>query len=358
MSNKKAFGCLPDISIFILLCLFGLFLAKVHGADWFRGIYQSSPGRGGSGGTNTVTITNGTGVIVTNTGTNYIITADFGTNATNVAYGNDARFSQTTTRGDINVRGDSADARLGISPVMGAQLISDGTDPLWLDPRYGSYAFEEFISTSSTSSETRWSPFCVQASFGSVGASAGETSHPGIMRLGTGTSTNGAAYLGTATSALPFVPGSGLIYWRSLVRIPTLSTNCGEAFAIKFGLAQTHYGTITDAVYLYYTDNNNSGKWEARIVKSSSQVTVDTGLTVNTDWYLLEVMLSADGASVDFGITPVGSSKTTVTYSTAANIPTANLMFMAGISKTSGTTVRYLDFDYCSLYLRFNTARQ
>ena len=164
---------------------------------------------------------------------------------------------------------------------------------------------------------------------------ASEAGHSGIIRGGTGTTNLGAcniAYRGI------WMGTNDWVYETSL-RIQTLST-ATERFTLFF-----QFGTgTTDSIRLFYSDNVNSGKWQAETYASSVSTTQDTGITVaiNT-WYNLKIVRLSN--VITFYIN--GSLVATISTNVPSSFDTNAGVFL---TKTVGTTTRTCDFDYVKLY--------
>lgn len=260
--------------------------------------------------------------------------------------------SPLTTRGDLLKRGASADERMALGP-LGAALMSDGTDPFWLTPRNGLYYVQEFLTYSTSASTTQWDPWLTASSSGSIAMLSGTAGHPGIVRIGTGTSASGAFALcfgASGTSA--FLPGSGTLYHAVFARIPTASDDT-ETFSFRHGFGAATTSIPTDGVYIEYTHNTNSARWLTWTAKASAYNYQDSALTVtNNVWTLLEVSINAAGTAATFAMTPEGGATTTITDSTASHIPTAGVSHFVQITKRNGTTVRYGELDLAILWFK------
>jgi hypothetical protein len=203
----------------------------------------------------------------------------------------------------------------------------------------------------------------VSANNGGAGAGIsaainGETGHPGINELNSGTTLTGWTYIGS--------PGDNEIllgnndYWRaeSEVRIPTLSV-AAQRFIVRAGfIEQSINSDGSDGCFFKYSDNVNNvpaAKWQGVCLSGGSSTVCDSGITVNAaTWYRLTVVVNAAGTSADFRIN--GTSACTV----IATIPTtAGHVTGRGVSiqKTVGTTDRDLDVDYEEIEAQFGTPR-
>jgi uncharacterized protein with putative carbohydrate binding module len=182
---------------------------------------------------------------------------------------------------------------------------------------------------------------------------AGETNHPGVIRAGTGTTTTGAAAIAGATASV--LLGGGKAYFMGVFKTEANLSAVAQRYDIQVGFTDLNSGDATDGVYIRYSDDINSGKWEARAVSNGTETLLDSGTTVAADtWYALEVEVNADGTSAAFSLN--GTSFGTIT----TNIPTAagrNTGVAMGIFKSLGTTERSCFFDSWRLVLDFATVR-
>ena len=195
---------------------------------------------------------------------------------------------------------------------------------------------------------------------GGSGYIDGETGHPGIAQIGTGTTTPGtvwsyAGMVGRSTLLL----GNG-DYWRyeTVLRLSTAGgglSNGTDRYRVEAGFNDDAASDGVDGCYFKYSDNNNSGKWQGVCRSNSTESTCDVGITVAVDtWYRLTVVVNSAGDSTDFQVN--GVSKCQVT----TNIPTGagrNTRWGDQIIKDSGSSNRYIDLDYVDVQAQFGTSR-
>jgi hypothetical protein len=188
-----------------------------------------------------------------------------------------------------------------------------------------------------------------------------EASHPGILRLSTGTgATNFAAVASDAAESvgvLSVLSTGGRIHFTTWVRITTLSDGT-ETYAFAAGLNDCVYGggcTPTDAIVITYTNSVNSGKWRGVCTEDSASTNVDdTGTAVAAaTWYRLEFEINAAATSVEFFVngTSIGSCGSNVADASDPLGP--NVRFL----KSAGTTARTFDLDAIKFYGELDTAR-
>lgn len=174
--------------------------------------------------------------------------------------------------------------------------------------------------------------------------------HPGILSLGTGTTTTGYSVV-YATAGLRLVAGGGQMRLRHCIRIPTLS-DATNAFSVLLGMRDVITGTSNNLIMAVYTHGTNSGKWQLLTRNSGTTTTVNgtSGPAANT-WTVIEIVINAGGTSVELfadGISQ-GTSST--------NIPTTALGAVAYVAKTAGTTARTVDVDLIEVKQTLTTAR-
>lgn len=127
---------------------------------------------------------------------------------------------------------------------------------------------------------------------------AGESLHPGILRLQTGTTSgnNSRIHLGaSATAVLPFLANQ-VARWRCLLRIPTITT-----LAVKLGLgndmSDSAAGSLGTAGAWVEFVPATSAKWRYGTRNASvSTMNADTGADVAANtWYQFDVVELQNG---------------------------------------------------------------
>lgn len=220
------------------------------------------------------------------------------------------------------------------------------------DPRRGSFVFEECYyvgssgyhggigSSSSGTGAAASDGFSAYSNDTGVGTGI---HHPGIVAVSTGTTTTGRCGL-MATQGLT---GGHVMLYTGGVRfgitqqVNGLSTGT-DRYTVRCGLGLTNTGDGTDAVWFRYTDNVNSGKWQAVTRESSNETAVDTGVAPITDpWQTLEFVVADDASEIEFFID--GASVATI----STNLPSdVGLSFVpANIIKSAGTQARSVSID-------------
>lgn len=180
------------------------------------------------------------------------------------------------------------------------------------------------------------------------------TNEMGVFRVGVGTTATGYGGLRNGSaSGLCF--GSGRNYIKTRARISNLSST-DEAFTLRLGWTDGITGNApTDGAYFRYTDTENGGRWTCVCVSASTETTVDSGVSVAANtWAKLEIEINAAATSAVFKID--GNTVATIT----TNIPSGGARGTCTgfwITKTAGTTNRYMDLDYVQEVNEFTTPR-
>ena len=254
--------------------------------------------------------------------------------------------------GDLAVgTGANTAARLAIGPV-GSTLISDGTTAEWFHPRTHVSMYEEFLGSENAADYAAygWGRY---VSGGQVAFTAGEAGRPGIIGVETGTTTSGYAHM-VFRPASQFLFGGGRIVTEWSVKLPALS-DASNTYTVYVGFEDSSAGSgPVDGAHFEYTHGVNSGAWQVKTTSNSTATTTSTASTVDTSWHRYAVEINAAASSVTFYID--GTSVATHT----TNIPTGagrETSFGFLIVKSAGTTTRYINVDYMSLYQKLTTSR-
>lgn len=207
--------------------------------------------------------------------------------------------------------------------------------------------FAEFINA------LNGTPFTTAASgTGAAGNTsiAGDSNHPGIVQIETGTTTTGRGAFQSNLSTIRL--GGGAAVFEGLARIPTLPDGT-ESFAFRIGFGDSVSADMTDGVYFELTQADSD--WQCKTANNSTRTTYDTGqaAAANT-WTRLRIEVNADGTEANFYID--GTLRATI----STNIPTGasrQLGVMSGVIKSAGTTERTAQIDYVYAQIEFTTAR-
>lgn len=192
------------------------------------------------------------------------------------------------------------------------------------------------------------------ASGGSVANGTGDTNHPGVIALSTGTTATGRYGVASHTAAVRL--GGGRAYFMTILRVPTLS-NATDTFSVRAGFGDSVAGEFTDGAFFRYTHGTASGVWQCVTRSNNVEATpINTAITVlAATWYRLEIEVNNVANSAQFWIN--GTSMGTITSSIPAGAGRETGIVAALIIKSLGTAARTLDLDETRCVLEFTTAR-
>lgn len=250
-----------------------------------------------------------------------------------------------TTRGDLVRRGASNPERFALGG-FGKLLLSDATDPDWFDAANFAIFFDDFISEGQSS--IYGEHWLATNNNGSITQVAGEQSAPGVVQCSTSSSAAGAPYLWKTFNSHKF--GGGKLIYRTRIKLSNLSDGA-ETYTIKVGFLNNH-PTPSSGIWFEYSHGSNSGNWMGKASNASSVTTVNGSTAADTNWTILEMVVAADGASVEFFVN--GSSIGTA----SSNIPTSNASgLVSTIIKSAGTSARTMQIDYVLAAQKLTTSR-
>lgn len=169
----------------------------------------------------------------------------------------------------------------------------------------------------------------------------GESGHPGMIQLVTGTDTGGKAsalysYLGS--NVPQWLPGSSAFYYETCIKILNLADVTDDYDYYVGPTDGWVFGAPGNGIYFRY-DRATSVNWLAVSNNASTPTSTDTGIAVTTNWHRL--VIKGDSSSVDFYVDGVlGATNTT-------NFPTNGLNINSHmVFKTAGTNSRTFYQDY------------
>lgn len=182
--------------------------------------------------------------------------------------------------------------------------------------------------------------------------------HPGVVQLST--AINGAYILYTKYDKVnargSFLLGGGIFECVWYMKVPVLS-NVTDRFEVMFGISDiTSNAATNNAIYFYYRDDINSGKWQINCVKAAAATTNNTGTTVDTNYHAFKLIVNAAGTSVSFYIDGVQVTNSPI----ATNIPVvavAPYMFLQKRLSSSGSANVTLDADLLTMNYALTTPR-
>jgi len=162
----------------------------------------------------------------------------------------------------------------------------------------------------------------------------------GILDCQTGTTAAGWSGSSQAERAA-VVLGTRAHRYTWIGKLPTLGTAAQSYNAIVGFHDRANSLTPTDGVYFNYHYATNSGKWQT-LVYSGGVTTgaIDTGITVDTGWHSMEILVSVDDVARFFIDGVLVDTQTVGTGGTAAD---------ARITKLIGTTSSSMYIDAMSL---------
>jgi len=211
--------------------------------------------------------------------------------------------------------GDTDEAGICSFDSSGFSVDSDGHVTSKAPPNNlrTTHLFEDYISGTSA-------PLLYQFEFpawGGVSASLGAVAgHPGFLTLNNGAmvgTTDLYSNIGTRRYTIPL--GSGEIVYRIWGKSNTNPSGGSESFV--FGLMDKYIAEPATN-YIWIRAVNGTANLLAENYDGTLTQT-DTGVAVDTDWHLFEIVVNAAGSSVDFNI----DGTTVATHTT--NIPTSDI---------------------------------
>jgi hypothetical protein len=185
----------------------------------------------------------------------------------------------------------------------------------------------------------------------SVSRIQGETNHPGIVRMSTGSTAAGITEIAMAyDTAAPVVFGGPTWVFTTQTRSNTISTSAQRYTSYNGFYDSAATLAPANGCYFKYSDNVNSGKWQGTCRSSSSETTCDpvnasstaaAAVTAST-WYDLRVTVNAAANLATF---TMKNATDTYTCTVSSTIPTAALTAGLGVLKSVGTTPSTIDYD-------------
>lgn len=192
----------------------------------------------------------------------------------------------------------------------------------------------------------------VDGVFGASGSLASGTSdqgHPGTLLLSTGTNTaGGAALLAADTSGMYlYNPGASYLFEANFF-LSGLSAS-GQRYTAYSGWGVAAGGGAY-AIMFRYTDNVNSGKWQAVVRSASSDLyAIDTGITPSAATYAKYAIAINAAGDVEWFIDEVSVASQA---SVVGAYPVS--LLPASIQKSSGGTARAIQLDYYHYTMEFD----
>lgn len=177
----------------------------------------------------------------------------------------------------------------------------------------------------------------------------------GVTQGDTGTTSTGRAGLGLVAATL-LSPGLAEYKHSTRLAIEALSS-VTDTFSARVGLGDFYLGAGngTNGLFFSYTDLVNGGKWliEARIA-GTLVFSIDTGVALDLDMHVFDVILSEDNQLATFKIDGVVVGTLTPPY-----LPGLANRMGAGfkIEKTLGVSTRNMSADWMLLQIKRSSMR-
>lgn len=180
----------------------------------------------------------------------------------------------------------------------------------------------------------------------------------GMATLSTGTTTTGVAMSTLGGTSDPLYPGSGAVTMEAAIYIPNLSDGTDRYqywFTIQNAPPAVAPPTAsTDLAHWFlYSDNINSGNWQAISSTGAGNSTINSNVAVTAgSWIRLTMVINATNTSIEFFVngTSIGTNTTFLPSGSGFSI-------RHGILKSAGTTARTIIADYLYRNKEFTTLR-
>jgi hypothetical protein len=184
-----------------------------------------------------------------------------------------------------------------------------------------------------------------------------DSGHPGVIQIGTGSSTNGESILSLGqinTSTLGnLVLGGGAIDTYYIFKLSQLS-NGSDTYEISVGLGDTQNYSNTsfdNGVFFNYSSTINSGNWQGSTSSATNKATLNSAIAVTTNWTTLRINVNAAATLCTFYVngTSIGTINT--------EIPTTTVSPTFTIAKSAGTTNINMNIDLFYMYQYLTNTR-
>jgi hypothetical protein len=247
-----------------------------------------------------------------------------------------------------------------VSTEYGNRLGSDGSNPIYQNPKQYVYLVDDFISNQSNTTNgfgnLNWlGTFTGTGATATNGAviSGSLATNPGEVTLTTGTQSTGDTRLGIGASVVGLT--AGFISVMFLIYIPTLSDGT-NTYTIRIGLKSSVNGEPPAGVYFRYTDAGATPNWVI-VARTSSVETASTSNTAVTSgaWIKLKIQVNAAGTSASYFVNDVELNVSPL--STNLPVSTDNLGPSMEIVKSAGTSARTFAIDLFTYYQKLTASR-
>lgn len=225
--------------------------------------------------------------------------------------------------------------------------------PVWRNPMTYYYLFEDFEFPAQFGFRGYGT---ATANSGTLSQFTGLSTNPGIVALGTATSTNAQAVVRQGennNTNWPYILGGGIWDFNFLVRLSNLSDGT-DTYTARFGIHNANgFGAPGQGIYFTYTSTGATPNWNINNTNGGGTSTTDSGIAASTNWDHFRITVDAGATAVRYfinGVETAGSPKSN-------NVPTAAIGFATTMIKSAGTGVRTLQFDYWSAFNLLTTPR-
>ncbi|MFO0089982.1 MAG: hypothetical protein ACK518_04200 [bacterium] len=221
----------------------------------------------------------------------------------------------------------------------------------------GFYLFEDFLGNGIPTTSVMWSGESTGAgsSIVTVNNYPNRTNQQGVLRFATGTTATGLAQkrLGDNNSTSHFL-GNGVYILQFFVNVETLSDATNRFYSIFGSTTNASFGNTNGIFFIYDegvgTYGAASPNWKCITRNSTITSTITSVPVVASQWYVLKIVVNANGTSVEFFINDV----LVATHTT--NIVASITPRVAHV-KTVGTTSRNAYVDYSLVQQIYTTPR-
>jgi len=145
-----------------------------------------------------------------------------------------------------------------------------------------------------------------------------DAAHPGTTDLVLGSGAFANIYIGCLYDNNSMAFGGGALSAEFLLKIVTLSSGTNR-YNMYVGFSSNFDVAPVDGAYFEYIDNVNSGRYQCKTSATSTTTNSDSGITADTNWINLKIIINAAATNVTFYINNV------LVATNTTNIPTANI---------------------------------
>lgn len=240
------------------------------------------------------------------------------------------------------------------APTFRSLVDDDAPNPFtW---RSRTIMFDDFLASHSSGAtragNLNWTT-AVSGTGATVTQGTPTSNRPGVVQLGTGTTTTGVSLIHLGGGQMFY--GGGVITNEFAVMLDALSTAAQE-YIYHAGTGDSSSNTDeTDGVYFEYDRLGQGVNWIAVTSNNSTRTRTDTGTAVSAAaWTDLKTVVDAAGSNAYFYING------TVVATNSANIPTTNARLCGPafhLYSSAGTTTKTANTDWWYLRQDFTSSR-